>query len=108
MDPQTFSGNEVYFLEFERKWLAIVLPTYLPEEAEIDRLQDALPDKENVMLTCINKISKAWDVLKKRFGDKDLISTKLKDELKSLSFIAKTDHKKILIWSLRSDPWFQD
>ena len=96
VDPPTFSGNEVDFPEFERKWLAIVVPAYLPEEAEIDRLRDALPDEAKDMLTGINKISKAWDVLKKRFGDKDLISTKLKNELKSLSSTAKTDHEKII------------
>ena len=96
VDPPSFSGNEVDFPEFERKWLAIVVPANLPPEAEIDRLRDALPQDAREMLTGINTTVKAWDVLKKRFGDKDLISTKLKNELKGLSLSAKTDHEKII------------
>ena len=96
VDPPTFSGHEVDFPEFERKWLAIVVPANLPEEAEVDRLRDALPLDAKEMLTGINKTAKAWDILKKRFGDKDLISTKLKHELKGLSVTTKNDHEKII------------
>ena len=48
------------------------------------------------MLTGISTTAKAWDILKKRFGDKDLIATMLKNELKGLSLTAKTDHEKII------------
>ena len=49
-DPPVFSGKEEDFPEFYRKWLAIVGPARLPEEAEVDRLRDALPKEaeENV------------------------------------------------------------
>ena len=96
MDPPTFSGNEVDFPEFHRKWLAVVVPARLPEEAEVDRLRDALPKEAREMLTGVNKLNKAWEVLKMRFGDEDLIATKLKNELKGLSITEKTDHEKII------------
>ena len=60
VDPPVFSGNEVDFPEFERKWLAIVVPANLPEEAEVDRLRDALPTDARDMLTGISKSAKAW------------------------------------------------
>ena len=109
MDPPTFSGKEIDFPEFERKWLAIVVPANLPQEAEIDRLREALPKEAKEMLTGISKTEKAWDILKKRYGDKDLIATMLKNELKGLSLTAKTDHEKIIILKIdkndqRMDP----
>ena len=96
MEAPKFSGEETDFPEFHRKWLAVVAPANLPEEAEVDRLRDALPKEAKDMLTGVNKIAKAWDILTKRFGDKDLIATKLKNELKGLSISSKTDHEKII------------
>ena len=81
VDPPKFSGEEEDFPEFYRKWQAIVVPAQLPDEAEVDRLRDALPKEAKEMLTGVNKVVKAWDILKKRFGDEDLIATKLKNEL---------------------------
>ena len=96
MEPPKFSGCEVDFPEFHRRWLAIVVPANLCEEAEIDRLRDALPKEAKEMLTGVVKLSKAWDILKKRYGDEDLIATKLKNELKGLVISEKTDHEKII------------
>ena len=96
VDPPKFSGEEEDFPEFHRKWLAIVVPAHLPEEAEVDRMKDALPKEAREMLTGVNRVSKAWDILKKRFGDEDLIATKLKNELKGLVISVKTDHEKII------------
>ena len=96
MDPPRFSGQEVDFPEFHRKWLAVVGPARLPEEAEIDRLRDSVPKDAMDMLTGVTKITKAWELLTKRFGDRDLIATKLKNELKSLSISVKHDHEKII------------
>ena len=96
MDPPTFSGQEVDFPEFHRKWLAVVVPAHLPEEAEIDRLRDSMPKDAKEMLTGVIKLTKAWEILTKRFGDKDLIATKLKNELKALSISEKYDHEKII------------
>ena len=96
VDPPKFSGEEEDFPEFYRKWQAIVVPAQLPDEAEVDRLRDALPKEAKEMLTGVNKVVKAWDILKKRFGDEDLIATKLKNELKGLVITVKTDHEKII------------
>ena len=96
-----FSGDEVEYPEFHRKWLAVVGPALLPEEAEIDRLRDALPKNAKEMLTGVSRITKAWDILDKRFGDKDLIATKLKNELKNITFKEKTDHEKVIAISIK-------
>ena len=96
VDPPKFSGDEIDFPEFTRKWLAVVGPANLPEEAEVDRLRDSLPKDAKEMLTGVSKVSKAWDILGKRYGDKDLIATKLKNELKGLTFKEKADHEKII------------
>ena len=65
VDPPRFSGQEIDFPEFQRKWLAVVGPARLPEEAEVDRLRDSLPKDAKDMLTGINRTTKAWDILKK-------------------------------------------
>ena len=83
VDPPQFSGEKIDYPEFFRKWNAIVGPANLPDEAEVDRLRDALPVNARDMLVCVNKISKAWEILNKRFGDKDVIETKLKKEYSS-------------------------
>ena len=74
----------------------MVVPAHLPEEAEIDRLRDSMPKDAKEMLTGVIKLTKAWEILTKRFGDKDLIATKLKNELKALSISEKYDHEKII------------
>ena len=68
IDPPSFSGKEEDFPEFHRKWLAIVGLAKLPAEAEIDRLREALPVDARDMLTGITTVTKAWDILKKRYG----------------------------------------
>ena len=101
IDPPSFSGKEEDFPEFQRKWLAIVGPARLPAEAEIDRLREAIPIEARDMLTGITNLSTAWDILKKRFGDEDLIAIKLKNELKSLIINAKQDHEKIISLAIK-------
>ena len=100
-EPPKFSGEETDYPEFHRKWLAVVGPANLPEEAEVDRLRDALPKDAMEMLTGVSKVSKAWEILSKRFGDKDLIATKLKNELKGLTFKEKADHEKVIAIAIR-------
>ena len=101
VDPPKFSGDEVEFPEFHRKWLAIVSPANLPDEAEVDRLRDALPKDAREMLEGVHKREKAWDILTKRFGDKDLIATTLKNQLKSLCIKERTDHEKMITLAVK-------
>ena len=96
IDAPTFTGREEDCPEFYRKWVAIVGPAKLPEEAEVDRLRDALPEEAKDMLVGVSKIATAWDILKKRYGDEDLIAVKLKNELKALSITAALDHEKMI------------
>ena len=96
VDPPCFSGLEIDFPDFYRKWNAIVGPANLPAEAEIDRLRDSLPNNVKEMLVGVTTVIKAWDILNKRFGDKELIATKLKAELKSLKFSEKLDYERVI------------
>ena len=59
MDPPKFSGCEIDFPEFSRKWKAIVTPANLPEEAELDRLRDSLTKDNREMLTGVKTLVKA-------------------------------------------------
>ena len=101
VEPPKFSGDEVDYPEFHRKWLAVVGPANLPEEAEVDRLRDAMPRQAKEMLVGIHRKAKAWEILNKRYGDKDLIATKLKNELKNLNFKEKTDHEKVIAITIK-------
>ena len=76
IDAPTFTGREEDCPEFYRKWVAIVGPAKLPEEAEVDRLRDALPEEAKDMLVGVSKIATAWDILKKRYRDEDLIKVR--------------------------------
>ena len=96
VDPPCFSGLEIDFPDFYRKWNAIVCPANLPAEAEIDRLRDSLPNNVKEMLVGVTTVIKAWDILNKRFGDKELIATKLKAKLKSLKFSEKLDYERVI------------
>ena len=96
VDPPQFSGQETDYPDFFRKWNAIVGPANLPQEAEIDRLRDSLPLHARDMLVGVTKVSKAWEILNKRFGDKDFIATKLKGELKTLKISEKLDFEKVI------------
>ena len=101
VDPPTFSGLEIDFPDFYRKWLAVVTPARLLDEAEVDRLKEALPENVKEMLTGVHKMSKAWEILNKRFGDKELIATKLKNELKGLDFSEEVDHDRVIAIAIK-------
>ena len=49
----------------------------------------------------ISKVSKAWETLIQRFGDKELISTKLKAELKGLTFSEDLHHEKMISFYIK-------
>ena len=86
---------------FFRMWNAIVGPANLPQEAEIDRLRDALPVNVVDMLVGVTQVTKAWDILNKRFGDKELIATKLKVELKNISISESLDYEKVIAVAIK-------
>ena len=52
--PLKFSGDDLDFPEFKRKWLAQVNKANLPEETELDKLRDALPcDASRGIYSCM-------------------------------------------------------
>ena len=55
-----------------------------------------MPANSKDMLVGVTKLSSAWEILNKRFGDKDLIATKLKSELKCLAFSEKIDFERVI------------
>ena len=74
--PPKFSGEDLDFPEFKRKWLSQVNKANLPEETELDKLRDNIPKDAKDQLYGVVKLDEAWNILTKRFGDKQLISKK--------------------------------
>ena len=94
--PPKFNGDSLDFPEFHRKWLSQVHKANLPEETEMDKLRDAIPKEAKDQLYGLNKLDEAWKILTKRFGDKLLISKKLKDQLKAIQCEGKSDPEKVM------------
>ena len=53
------------------------------------------------MLVGVTKVTKAWDILNKRFGDKELMATKLKAELKRLSISEGLGYEKVIAVAIK-------
>ena len=94
--PPKFNGDELEFPEFKRKWESQVSKAYLPEESELDKLRDALPKEAKDQLYGVVTLTEAWKILTQRYGDKLLISKKLKGQLKSIQCVGKSDPEKII------------
>ena len=94
--PPKFKGDIVEFPEFKRKWESIVSKANLPEEAEVERLKENIPQEARDLLYAVTTKIKAWDILEKRYGDRGLIAKKLKSQLKSIQLEGKTDPEKVI------------
>ena len=94
--PPKFNGNDVDFPEFKRKWGAQVTAAHLPEETELDKLRDSLPKDAKDQLYGVTALTEAWTILTKRYGDKNLISKKLKHQLKSIQADGKNDSERVI------------
>ena len=94
--PPKFSGDELDFPEFKRKWLSQVNKANLPEETDLDKLRDAVPKDAKDQLYGVVKLEEAWETLTQRYGDKHLISKKLKSQLKSVQCVGKSDPEKVI------------
>ena len=94
--PPKFSGDELDFPEFKRKWSSQVSKAYLPEESELDKLRDAVPRDARDQLYGVITLEEAWSILSQRYGDKLLISKKLKSQLKSIQCTGKSDPERII------------
>ena len=94
--PPKFKGDIIEYPEFKRKWENIVSKAKLPEEAEIERLKENIPQEARDLLYAVTTMVKAWEILEKRYGDKTLIAKKLKSQLKSVQLEGKTDPEKVI------------
>ena len=94
--PTKFLGEDLDFPEFQRKWASQVHKANLPEETELDKLRDAVTREAKDQLYGVTKLEEAWSILSKRFGDKMLISKKLKTQLKNIQSEGKSDPEKVI------------
>lgn len=79
----------VEFPDFKRKWKAQVAKCRLAEDLELDRLKDSLNPEARRAIYSMYTLEEAWRKLDMRYGNKSLISEKLKIELKSMKLSAK-------------------
>ena len=91
-EPPKWEGDPVYFADFMRKWKAQVSTSNLPEESELDRLRDSIPDQAAKALYGEKEMKGAWATLQKLYGDKKLIVNKLKSQLKNITVKAKKEY----------------
>ena len=94
--PPRFDGTELEFPEFRRKWLAQVNKASLPEESELDKLREAVPRQAKDMLYGVTSLTEAQKILTHRYGNPDLISKKLKDQLKNVVCEGSNDPEKLM------------
>ena len=94
--PPKFDGPELEFPGFKRKWLSQVSKAGLPAESELDKLRDAVPKQARDMLYGVNLLDDAWKILDHRYGNKDVISRKLKDQLKNIVCEGSNEPEKFM------------
>ena len=95
-DPPKFDGEEVLYPDFKRKWIANVSAANLTAESELDRLRDNVPDKASKMLFGEETMGAAWSILDKMYGNKTIIASKLKNQLKSIKSVGKEDYDIVI------------
>ena len=95
-DPPKWEGDALEFADFKRKWLSQVSTAKLPPETELDRLRENIPVRAAKALFGETEMSKAWTILENLYGDKDLITNKLKKQLKSIKVKGKQDYDIII------------
>ena len=59
-------------------------------------MRDVIPKGAKDQLYGITKLDEAWKILTKRFGDKNLIRKKLKNQLKNIQCDGKNDAEKVI------------
>ena len=96
VDPPKWDGDPVYFADFMRKWKTQVSTANLPQESDLDRLRDNIPNQAAKALFGESEMSKAWKLLESLYGDKNLIANKLKSQLKNIKIKAKHDHDVVM------------
>ena len=96
LDPPKWNGDPISFADFVRKWRSQVSKANLPPESEMDRLRDNIPVQAAKALYGEDDMQKAWKILDALYGDKDLIASKLKSQLKNMKSKGKFDYDIII------------
>ena len=95
--PPSFKSADILdYLEFKKKWGREVHSLGPPEAHEVAILKENLPDNAQLKLHNKETLSQIWVELDKLFGDKMLLSQKLKRKMKNISIIATEDHEKVI------------
>ena len=70
--PPRYRGDEVEYPEFRRKWLSIVSKADLPEESEVDKLRDSIPNDAKDQIYGMTTMVKCWgDIGQEIWGSKE-------------------------------------
>ena len=96
LDPPTFSGDTLDYVEWKAKWKAVVSTCEMPPDFELDRLKENLPSQAKKKLFDVESIVKAWDILDHLYGDTKLISQKLKNKMKALTPKSSEPHEIVI------------
>ena len=95
-DPPKFSGDCLDYLEWKTKWESVVTVCNLPAITELDKIKENIPEKAKNRLYEANSLPMAWKILDKTYGDKRLITQKLKSKMKNLKPVSKEPHEIII------------
>ena len=96
IDPPKFEGDIIEYPDFKRKWKANVGAANLPFEGELDRLKDNIPVQAAKLIFCENSMDSAWSVLDKMYGNKTMIASKLKNQLKGIKPNGQEDYDIVI------------
>ena len=96
VDPPKFDGDIIGYPDFKRKWKANVSNAHLPVEGELDRLKDNIPEQAAKLLFSEVTLDSAWKVLDQMYGNKTMIASKLKNQLKTIRAVGQEDHDIVI------------
>ena len=96
LDPPKFDGDCLEYIEWRTKWKSVVSTCEQPPEFELDRIKENIPEQAKKKLFDVHSLPKAWDILDRLYGDKKLISQKLKNKMKNLEPTSIEPHEKII------------
>ena len=96
IDPPKFSGDIIDYPDFKRKWRANVSNAHLPVEGELDRLKDNIPEQAAKLIFSEVTMESAWNILDKMYGNKTMIASKLKNQLKAIKPVGQEDHDIVI------------
>ena len=83
-------------MEWKSLWKSSVSSCNPAPEFELTRIKEHIPEGAKKKLFDVHSLSKAWDILDSTYGDKMLISQKLKNKMKHLKPVSKEPHELVI------------